>query len=98
MPKKNTKWLLVYEQWRRTDHGREIFNAIEVLAYQMRDLGFKHYSIRGLMYIVRYHCDVKAKDEMSDYALNNNYSSYLSRELMSLGKLPAGFFPIRESC
>ena len=97
MPKKNTKWLLVYEAWRLTDHGHEAFEAVKKLACDIHKLGFKHYSMQTIVCVVRHHRRIKTRDRFSDFKLNNNYSSYLARELMSLGHLPAGFFQIREN-
>jgi len=96
MPKKNDKWLDRYIDWRETSNGEEVFTEACLIALSMASRGFKHYSMQGIVYVVRYHRHLKSGPSDDGWKVNNNYTSYLAREIMTAKDLPENFFETRE--
>ena len=96
MPKKNDKWLTRYRQWRGTTHGQEVFCQIGSVTLDMIRRGFDHYSMQMIVYVVRYHRHLKTGRDEEGWKVNNNFTSYLARDIMkSDDRIPDGFFELR---
>jgi len=57
--------------------------------------GFKRYSAKGIFEIMRWETSVKAKND--SFKVNNNYTAYYARKMMSEHKEFIGFFLIRNT-
>ena len=79
--------------------GSDLYEAVhrEALALiaKLRGRGFRHYSMQTIVCVIRYHRAVK-RGPQDEYKINNNYVSFLARELIVAGAVPAGFLQIRE--
>lgn len=54
-----------------------IWEEYERRALELWNKGFKQYSSRTIVYVMRYHADVSESD--SKYKISNNHTPYLSR-------------------
>ncbi len=73
----------------------EVFGHLVALARKMRDRGFRHYSVKTLWEVLRWHFDIEKGD--NDFKLNNNFHSRYARKIMA--DFPdefAGFFELRD--
>ena len=70
-----------------------VLEALLVLTRQMKNRGFKKYSIMTLYGVVRYQLSLHSGE---DYKLNNNHMPYYAREIMSRDPELEGFFDLRE--
>lgn len=95
MPKKNDKWLDRYLEWRQTANGEEVFAEAWQIAQTMARRGFKHYSMQMIVYVIRHHRHLKTGPD-DGWKVNNNYTSYLARDVMRSADLPDRFFETRE--
>ena len=96
MPKKNDKWLNRYLDWRATSNGEEVYTEACLIALNMASRGFKHYSMQMIVYVIRHHRHLKSGPSDDGWKVNNNYTSYLAREIMTAKDLPENFFETRE--
>ncbi len=75
----------------------EVWWAIVRIAESRRVLGFDHYSIRAIKYIVLYEQETRERGKVSDkWAINNNHTPYYARIYEHLFRCP-GFFQRRRS-
>ncbi len=58
--------------------------------------GFKHYSMQMIVCVIRHHRHLRSGPGDDGWKVNNNYTSYLAREIMAAKDLPDNFFEIRE--
>ena len=96
MPEKNSNWEERYRRWRDTNHGAEVFEELEEAALKMYRMGFKQYSMQMIVYIVRYHRHLKTGKDEAGWKINNNFTSYLAREIAGRGFVPNDFFEQRN--
>lgn len=85
-----------YDDWRQTAHGRAVYDAALSMATRLNLRGRKHYSIRAIIYVIRYNYDLNPSRDNDGFKINNVFTPYLARELMATGKLPDRFFETRE--
>lgn len=57
-------------------HNWHVYDAFVGEAFNVIDLGFKHYSSRTIIHFLRHHSAVR---EQSGWKLNNDHSPYLAR-------------------
>ena len=81
-----------YKEWRQTPHGKEVYGKCLDISQQMAERGFNHYSIWLVIGVVRHHRHLESGTDDEGFKVCNNYTPYLSRELMATGMLPDGFF------
>ena len=86
-----------YLEWRATAHGIEVFSKAVGIALDMRKVGFKHYSIRSIAHNIRFHHDLKHGPGPEGFKVNNNFLSFLAREIMRTRPELEGFFEIRDA-
>jgi hypothetical protein len=65
------------------------------MALRLRRQGRKHYGIKALYEVVRFHRALSARSE-ADWQLNNNYSALYSRLLMQNEPALRDFFRTRR--
>ena len=95
MPEKNDRWAERYRTWRQTLHGEEVFDAATKITRQIQAKGFKHYSMQAIIYIIRHRRHLRHGPDADDYKINNNFTSYLAREISRELDLPDDFFSVR---
>lgn len=71
-----------FRGWITTDEAREIVAAIRRLNGQIRDRGFRHYSIDALSEVVRWHVHLERGPSAEGFKVNDVYLSRLARWLM----------------
>ena len=81
-----------FEDWLK--ENRRIVGFIKNKALAMRRSGRTHYGMKAIVEAVRYDTDLREKD--SEWKINNNYTSRLSRLLMRECPELEGFFQVRE--
>ena len=84
-----------YRQWRKTDHGKEVYEQARSLVWDMIDRKFDRYSIWMVANVIRYHRHQKYGPKGDDIKISNNHLAYLARELTEKEGLPEGFFTLR---
>ncbi len=95
MPQKNNNWRDRYLEWRKTANGEAVHQEALALIAKIREKGFTHYSMQTIVCVIRHHRAVKRGPE-DEYKINNNYVSFLARELIVSGAVPEGFLQIRD--
>lgn len=85
-----------YEKWRKTAHGQIVYDAALSMATRLAVRGRKHYSIRAIIYVIRYNYDLTPSRDDNGWKVDNVFTPYLARELMATSSLPDGFFETRE--
>ena len=86
-----------YAEWRNGDDGRTIAADIKTRAQALFDRGFRHYGIAALFEAARYDRSLKVGPDAEGWKLNNNWRSFLARELMATYSQLEGFFEVRET-
>lgn len=90
MPPANDKHKAEYEVWRRTTHGREVYDLFRFVALgKVKNHNTTRGSAQAIVYNIRQ--SVKSKSS-SKYAVRNAYVKYLAQELTNSGVIPEGFF------
>ncbi len=59
------------------DENFHVWQAFVSEAFKVRAKGFKHYSARTIVHVLRHHSAVA--EEGSEWKINNNHSPYLAR-------------------
>ena len=72
-----------------------VFEELRKLALKMRRSGRKHYGMKGLFEVLRWHRALETTD--GDFKLNNNYTSFYARLLMDSEPELEGFFRTRKA-
>jgi hypothetical protein len=103
--KTNLKWLhLTYgygdsyiaEQFiRYHEENPHVYHELKRLALQLKQKGHKHYGMKGLFEVMRWHMALYTTD--TEFKLNNNYTAFYSRMIMENEPQLEGFFRVRES-
>lgn len=72
-----------------------VFDELLKLSRDLRSRGFRHYSIKTLFEVVRWHRSLETTGDI--FKLNNNYHAYYARLLMRVDEKLDGFFRTRDS-
>lgn len=72
----------------------QVYSHLKRLALKMRATGRKHYGMKGLFEVLRWHFALETTGE--DFKLNNNYTALYARLLMENEPELDGFFCLRE--
>ena len=99
MPDKNNKHHQGYIRWRRSKAGINAYRKSLEIVKQLIESGWPKYSMQTIACQVRVRLDIisgpdKSKRRMSNF--NNNYVSYVAREIMSEPDIPSDFFETRS--
>lgn len=84
--------LLAYVAWRKTDHGREVYQMCSEIAARLVLRHFSNYGIKGIVETARWHYSIKHGPDADGFKISNTYTAYLAREMMMKGVVPLGFF------
>jgi len=86
---------MVEQFWKFHVENPEVYDELKNLALKMKRTGRKHYGMKGLFEVLRWHRALETTDE--EFKLNNNYTAFYARMLMK--RLPEleGFFSLRGS-
>jgi len=71
-----------FRAWMDTQEGREVVAEVRALNLQIRERGFRHYSIGALSEVVRWHRHLRFGPDASGFKVNDVYLSRLARYLM----------------
>lgn len=100
MPRKSDAHKDEYREWRKTDHGKDVYRlfkaeaiAIAERRYYQRDARFTRYSAQAIVYVIRYKREMRHGPEIEGYKIPNNFTRYLGAEVVAEGVVPHGFFP-----
>lgn len=72
-----------------------VFDAFTVEAIKIKNKGFKHYSARTIIHVLRHHSAVA--ETGSEWKINNNHSPYLARLFDLVFPHHAGLFEYRTT-
>jgi len=72
-----------------------VYSELRKLALELYDKGHRHYGMKGLFEVLRWHRAMST--ECSEFKLNNNYTALYSRLLMYYEPKLDGFFLVRGS-
>jgi len=98
MPEKNDRWQDRYSAWRVTNHGQEAFAEAEKIAVAAFRGGHRHYSMQMIVYVIRHERKMKYGPDEDGWKMNNNYTSYLAREILQRHpEFPEGFIELRSA-
>jgi len=81
------KWLAFHRA------NPEVYTGLVSLARRMHERGLKHYGMKSLFEVMRFHRAMKATDE--PFKLNNNYTAFYARLIMLRCPDLDGFFEVR---
>lgn len=83
-------------EFRRFDAEHpDIFKEFRRYCRVLRDTrGFRHYSARTIISVMRFHSDVDGRPD-DEFKLNNNWSPYYARKLVALDPSYRDFFQFR---
>ena len=86
---------MVEQFWKFYTENPSVYEELRDLALKIKRTGRKHYGMKGLFEVLRWHRALETTDE--DFKLNNNYTAFYARMLMK--RLPEldGFFAVRGS-
>lgn len=87
---------LKYKTWRKTDNGKEVYDKSLSIALSLQSRGWSHYSIRAIIYVIRYNYDLTWGNYGGGFKIDNVFTPYLARELMATSRFKIGFFEIRR--
>jgi len=73
----------------------DVYIELVNLALQLKRLGYDKYGMKGLFEVLRWQRSIQTVG--SKFKLNNNYTSYYARLIMSRDPRLRGFFRLRES-
>jgi hypothetical protein len=72
-----------------------VFDAFVTEAIKVRNKGFKHYSARTIIHVLRHHSAIA--ETGSEWKINNNHSPYLARLFDLVYPDKAGLFEYRAT-
>ena len=72
-----------------------VYLELKKLALDLKKKGHRHYGIKGLFEVLRWHRAMETQG--SEFKLNNNYTALYARLLMHYEHSLEGFFAIRNS-
>ena len=73
--------------------NEHVWNAFALEAMKVERAGFKHYSARTIIHVLRHHSAIA--ENGSQWKINNNYSPYLARLFDIVYPHKAGLFEYR---
>ena len=73
--------------------NEHVWNAFALEAMKVKRAGFKHYSARTIIHVLRHHSAIA--ENGSEWKINNNYSPYLARLFDIVYQDRAGLFEYR---
>lgn len=85
-----------YLEWRRTQDGMAVVEAIRRRAVELRRRGWRRYGIQALAEVVRFDRALSVGPDAAGYRVNNSHLSRLARDLMAEDPDLGGFFEVRE--
>ena len=71
----------------------QIWREFERISRSAKERGIKHWSARGVLYVIRY--ETAARADNAKYKVDNNMSPYYARKMMFMFPEFKGFFNIR---
>lgn len=74
--------------------NEHIWNAFVWEAFKVQEKGYKHYSARTIIHVLRHHSAIA--ENGSEWKINNNHSPYLARLFDIVFPDRAGLFEYRE--
>lgn len=86
MPEKFHEWLV---------DNHHVYYAFVKEAFKVKGAGFKHYSARTIIHVLRHHSAIS--ETGGEWKINNNYSPYLARLVMREYPEFEGFFDLRRT-
>lgn len=75
--------------------NRRVWEMFEGLALKVKNQGFKTYSAKTIMEVIRWHEDIDT-NTCERFKINNNYTSLYVRALIRKRPEFIGFFELRE--
>lgn len=75
------------------EDNQHIWEAFEKQALLVSERGFKHYSARTIVHVLRHHSALT--ETSGEWKINNNVSPYLARKFMQKYPQFKGFFETR---
>lgn len=72
----------------------QVFDLFKRYAIMAKDKGFKNFSAKAIFERLRWHYNIETVGD--PFKLNNNYTAYYARKLMTEDIRFDGFFHIRE--
>ena len=81
--------------WEFHDNHPEVYREIVRRARQLKQKGFTHYGIKGIIEVVRWHFATTGPDA-AGFKINNNFSSRYARLVEAHEPDLTGFFELRE--
>lgn len=60
-------------------HNMHVWRAFELEAFRVHARGFRHYSARTIVHVLRHHTAVAEAEADRHWKVNNNHSPYLAR-------------------
>lgn len=85
----------MYEAWRETAHGLEVYRLFRRFAYRALESGVGHYSHKWIVERVRWEVRIETQS-LDSFKVNNNYASRLARELIEEDGRFAELFNLRK--
>ena len=73
----------------------EVYKGFIKLALQTKAKGFKHYSARTIVHVLRFHSDVS--ENGTEYKINDHVTPMFARQAMQDYPELDGFFELRRS-
>lgn len=80
--------------WSFHQRNPDVYGRLKGMALRLRDRGHKHYGVKGLFEVMRWHHALATTDE---WKLNNNYTAFYARLLMREVPALRGFFVVRHA-
>jgi hypothetical protein len=72
-----------------------VYNELRDYALDLQHKGRKHYGVKALFEVVRFHRALLTDDQLCEWKLNNSYTALYARLLMSNEPELRGFFRTR---
>jgi len=91
MPASNVRHKDKYDEWRQTDKGQEVYDSAKAIALDMVKRGFSRYSMQMVIYVVRFHRQLK-HGPTDGYKVPNNFVKWMRIEMNREQQIPEGFF------
>jgi len=80
--------------WEFHNENPHVYSSLVKLARQIKNRGFRSYSINSLFEVLRWHSALETMGSL--FKLNNNYRSYYARLIMEKEPELEGFFSTRK--
>lgn len=87
---------LKHKWWKWHRANLEVYEAFEIIAFDLIKQGHKRYSSDAILHIVRFNLN-RTKGPNDQYKINNNYSAYYARLFMHYHPRYNDFFETRQT-